>query len=151
MTVTAHPATGSTAPTHDPIAMRGLVVTPRVTGEDSAGAVSILEQEVQPGAGSPPHRCTRETKVVHVLTGEFTVLHGDAPVAVSAGGSVVVAPGVRHNFTNVGETVGRVMVTLTPGGHERFLAGLAAMGGPANADPVALAAHCAAYGVDLCG
>jgi quercetin dioxygenase-like cupin family protein len=77
-----------------------------------------------------------------VLTGEFAITVGDRVVTVRAGDMAYIPAGVVHNFTNLGATPGRLLVSLTPGGHEAFLrelAQLAAQGPVERTAMVALA------------
>lgn len=101
--------------------MMGLKITVKQSAENSRGLLSILEQAVAPGAGSPPHICSREDKIIYVIQGDFEVLLNDDIHPCTAGDTIKIPKGQRHNFKNAGTKEGKILVILTPGGHEHFL------------------------------
>lgn len=116
--------------------MLGVRITPKVVAEDTNGAFSLIEQVVQPGGGSPPHILHRDDKVIYVIEGEFAILLGNETVTATAGSCAIIPKGVLHNFKNVGASAGKILVSLTPGGHEKFLRDLSqvAQAGPPDRD-----------------
>ncbi|WP_225000303.1 cupin domain-containing protein [Cesiribacter sp. SM1] len=105
----------------DTFSMMGLKITVKQSAAASGGLISVLEQTVAPGAGSPPHICSGEDKIIYVVTGKFDVLLGHEVHHCTAGDTVTIPRGLRHNFKNAGTRQGKLLVTLTPGGHENFL------------------------------
>lgn len=99
----------------------GIAIRPVVTAADSRGNLTLLEQVVPPGAGSPPHILNHGDKAIYVVRGEFAVLLGEKTVAATAGMCVFIPEGVIHNFKNVGTEPGTILVAVSPGGHEAFL------------------------------
>ncbi len=99
----------------------GIAIRPIVTAAESRGNLTLLEQTVPPGAGSPPHILNHGDKAIYVVRGEFAVLLGEKTVAASAGMCVFIPEGVIHNFKNVGTEPGTIVVAVSPGGHEAFL------------------------------
>jgi quercetin dioxygenase-like cupin family protein len=97
------------------------LVTYKIPSYQTGGAYSLFEVTTQPGAGSPPHVQHREDESLYVLEGEFEfLLHGHTLIA-EAGHLLYVPKGILHAHRNVGEGVGRLLVTQTPGGlYERF-------------------------------
>lgn len=112
------------------IQMMGVTITVLKDATDTAGLATIMEQEVAPGAGSPLHSCG-EAKIFYVLKGSFCIQLGEEAIMAAKGCSVVVPGDVPHCFRNVGSSAGKLLVTVTPGGHETFLRALssAAQGG----------------------
>ena len=51
-----------------------------------------------------------------MLEGEYEVLSGEGKLRVGAGSLLYVPKGILHAHRNVGESVGRMLVTQTPGG-----------------------------------
>lgn len=141
--VVLEPASG------DSFSMLGIQITPKVTAVDSNGAFSLIEQRVMPQAGSPAHICYGEDKTIYVVEGEFEVLVGDAPRLVSSGGVVYIPRGVIHNFRNVGQEPGMLLVALTPGGHEGFLRRISEIVNGSAPDPELLADVCRAHSVEM--
>lgn len=105
----------------DSFKMMGIQLFPKVTGEDNDGAFSLVDQIVQPGAGSPPHILLEGDKVLYVLEGEFTILLGEEAVQARAGACALIPRGTVHSFRNTGAGQGRIIAVVSPAGHEKFL------------------------------
>ena len=99
----------------------GELVTYKVTGEQTGGAYSLFEVETPPGGGPPPHVQHREDESFYVLEGEYEFVVEGRTTRASAGTQIYVPKGNLHAYNNVGEDIGRMLVSQTPGGsHERF-------------------------------
>lgn len=87
----------------------------RFLGDVPGTDLALIELEVPPGAGTPPHTHA-SPEVFRVLSGELTFgLFGSAPPReVTAGpGTVVSVPsGVPHNYRNASLTSATVLVVL---------------------------------------
>lgn len=133
------------------------LLTCKVTAEQTGGAYSLFEGLIRPRDGTPPHVQHREDECIYVLEGEFEFLTGEQVARAGAGTLLYVPRGTLHAFKNVGEGVGRVLISQTPGGlHERFfeeIGELAVDGeGPSvNAPPdfATVAAVAARYGIEI--
>ncbi|WP_181708768.1 cupin domain-containing protein [Chthonobacter rhizosphaerae] len=83
----------------------------RLEGTD----LTVLEVEVPPGAGTPPHRHS-SPEIFRILSGEVTfgLFEDGPPRQVQAGpGTVVTVPsGVAHNYTNSGDSQASMVVVL---------------------------------------
>jgi mannose-6-phosphate isomerase-like protein (cupin superfamily) len=98
----------------------GGLITHKVGGEDTDGAYSLFEVEVQPEVGPPPHVHHREDELFWVLEGELEFLVGQRTIRASAG-SVIYGPrNVPHTFKNVGSVPARMLAFVTPAGIEEF-------------------------------
>ena len=74
-----------------------------------------------PGGGPPPHVQHREDESFYVLEGEYEFLVEERTVNTEAGSLIYVPKGTLHAHNKVGEGIGRMLVSQTPGGlHERF-------------------------------
>ena len=133
----------------DPISMLGIEMIPKLTAEDTHGAFSLIEQHVAPFAGSPPHVCHREDKTVMVLEGQFEMLLGESIQQVGPGAIVYVPRGALHHFRNNGASAGRLMVAVSPGGHERFLRDLSDVMNGIAPDPMHIADVCRAHAIEM--
>jgi quercetin dioxygenase-like cupin family protein len=101
------------------------IVTVKALAADTDGAYSLFECHTAPAQGTPPHRQRYEEETCYVLEGTYTFVLDDQRIELHQGDYVFVPRGTIHAFTNTGETVGRLLVLVTPGGiHERFLAEL---------------------------
>jgi mannose-6-phosphate isomerase-like protein (cupin superfamily) len=99
----------------------GELVTCKVTSYQTGGAYSLFEVTTQLGEGPPPHLHHREDEFFYVLEGEYEFFSGEGIIRVGAGSLLCVPRGALHTHKNVGEDVGRLLATQTPGGlYERF-------------------------------
>ncbi len=99
----------------------GELVTYKISSQRTGGAYSLFEAATHPGAGPPPHVQHREDEAFYVLEGEFEFSSGEETLRVGAGYLLYVRKGTLHSHKNVGEGMGRMLVTQTPGGlYEHF-------------------------------
>jgi quercetin dioxygenase-like cupin family protein len=127
----------------------GIGVVFKIDGEDTGGAVSIVEQPFEVGALVPPHSHTREDEVTVVVEGQVGFRSGDKEVVLGPGGYIVKPRGEVHAMWNAGKSPARIIEIITPAGFEgamRELAALAAAGPP---DPEAMGALIARYGMSF--
>jgi mannose-6-phosphate isomerase-like protein (cupin superfamily) len=98
----------------------GDLYTFKAVSEDTEGAFALLETVCPPEGGPPPHVHYREDETFYVIEGEMEFLLGDDTVRAVAGSFVHVPKGTMHTFKNVGMTLARFLVTVVPGGFEKF-------------------------------
>ena len=99
----------------------GELLTYKISSQHTGGAYSLFGVTTQPGGGPPPHVQHREDESFYVLEGEFEFLSGGETLRVGAGSLLYVPKGTLHAHKNVGEDVGRMLLTQTPGGlYEHF-------------------------------
>jgi mannose-6-phosphate isomerase-like protein (cupin superfamily) len=101
-----------------PIAMGP--VTVKVAGEDSHGAVGIMELEVPPGLGPAGHRHRGCDETFYVVAGQFRFVVGDQTATVGPGALVFVPRGMPHTLRNVGPDDGKLLTIVNPAGLEKF-------------------------------
>ncbi len=110
----------------------GELLTYKVPSQQTGGAYSLFEVATQPGAGPPPHVQHREDESFYVLKGEYEFSDNGRTLRAEAGSLLYVLKGTLHAHKNVGEGVGRMLVTQTPGGlYEHFFE---EAGKPADSD-----------------
>ena len=125
-------------------------VTFKAVGAETGDAFTLLEGENPPGTGVPPHIERYEDETFYVLEGTYAVTVGDETAEFGPGGFVHVTRGTPHAFRNVGDTTGRILCLLTPGGiHERFMADIAALGAAGMPDPGEIVACGNRYGIEF--
>lgn len=91
-------------------------------GGDTDRRYFLLEAEVPPGAGPPPHRHAREEEGFYVLDGAFE-FEADGEVVRAGPGTFLNLPtGSLHRFRNVGDRPGRLLILCAPAGIEAFFA-----------------------------
>jgi len=94
----------------------GELVRYKVPSQRTGGAYTLFEVTTQPGAGPPPHVQHREDEAFYVFEGEYEFVVEGHTIRAGAGSLLYVSKGILHAHKNVGEGVGRMLVTQTPGG-----------------------------------
>jgi len=98
----------------------GDTVTPKVASEDTGGRYCVMELASPPGGGTPMHLHHREDESFYILEGEFSV-HIGGHVQRAAAGSLVFAPReIPHRYETIGQTTGRMLILVEPGGMDRM-------------------------------
>lgn len=130
----------------------------RFMGEVAGSDLAVLEVEVPPGSGTPPHRHA-SPEIFRVLSGELTFgLFDDGPPTLTAAGAgtvVTVPSDVPHNYQNAGAAPASMLVVV-----ERSMAAFfrdlgrrdAPPAGPPSDDEIAaVMAACARHGIRILG
>ena len=115
----------------------------RISAQQTGGRLGVFEAETPPGEGPPFHVHEREDEFFRVLEGTYAFWCNGAEVHLEAGGVIVVPRGSVHRFQNIGETPGRLMTLVTPGGFEGFFGAVEeeAPDGPDAIDALAARFH----------
>jgi mannose-6-phosphate isomerase-like protein (cupin superfamily) len=88
--------------------------------EHTGGGYSVTEVLVAPGFATPVHIHHAEDEAFYVLEGRFRFTCDGEAIEGEPGTYVQLPRGVPHWFANVGETPGRLLNIMSPGGGERF-------------------------------
>ena len=133
------------------VALGGLGVVFKLSGEDTGGAFAVVEHPLQPGAlAGPPHTHAHEDEVSFVLEGEVGVQIGDEVFRAGPGAYVVKPRGVPHAFWNAGPTPARILEIISPAGFERYFREVAEVLAPSGPpDLTRLGEIAARYGLTL--
>jgi quercetin dioxygenase-like cupin family protein/heme-degrading monooxygenase HmoA len=92
-----------------------------LSGEVTNNTVCIIGFANAPGAGPTLHYHTLEDEVWYVIEGEFEFQVGENKFRALPGTTVFGPRNVPHAFHYAGETgLGRIIITYTPGGIEKF-------------------------------
>lgn len=96
-------------------------ITVRLTGEDTGGAFTLIEDSLKPTFNLPMHLHKQHSETFHILEGkiEFTIA-GEVTVATS-GTTVHIPPNTPHAVRTLDDASGRMMMWYAPAGFERFL------------------------------
>jgi quercetin dioxygenase-like cupin family protein len=111
-------------------------------GEDTGGAVSVVEHPFPVGALVPPHLHTLEDEYSIVTEGEIGFRSGDREVVLGEGGYITKPRGEMHTMWNAGKSPARMIEIISPAGFENFfkeLSELLASGPPREGEVPALA------------
>lgn len=131
-----------TAETARKLAVVGDIYSILVSGEETGGAVCVMENIVGIGGGPPPHTHSREDELFYVLEGEVTFEVEGKTMVAKPGTSVFAPRGQRHRFFNASGKPAKMLVTLMPAGLERMFVEVAMpMGQEAMAAPAPTPEH----------
>jgi quercetin dioxygenase-like cupin family protein len=120
------------------VTLRGQPMVFLVTGEDTRHT-SMFEWTIAAGFATGLHVHRVQEESFYMLEGECEWRVADQVVRATPGAYLFVPPGVPHNIANISDKPARVLMTVSPPGHERYfeeLARLAAYG--ASPDPTAI-------------
>ena len=118
----------------------GVEVIFKIDGEDTGGALSIVEHPFAIGALVPPHIHHREDEFSIVLEGEIGFRSNDQEVVLGPGGYIVKPRGEVHAMWNAGSSPARMIEVISPAGFEGFFRELSDMTAVGAPDPAAIAA-----------
>lgn len=109
-----------------------------VTGENSKHSC-MFDWTLPAGfsTGLHVHRVQEET--FYVLEGECRWQIGDETIHATPGTYVFIPPGVQHNIGNASDKPARMIMTVSPPGHEKYFDELAVLvsAGPPDAAAIA--------------
>lgn len=120
------------------VMLRGHPMVFLVTGRDTKHT-SMFDWTIPAGfaTGLHVHRVQEET--FYVLDGECEWHVGDEIVPARPRTFLFIPPGVPHNITNVRQHPARVLMTVSPPGHEHYFEELAQLAASGVPDPQTLA------------
>jgi quercetin dioxygenase-like cupin family protein len=84
-----------------------------ITGEESAGAATVIETIAAPGEGPPLH-VHEQDEVIYVLDGRFRIKLGDVLRDAEAGAFVWIPRHVPHTWRNIGDGEARFVAAVMP-------------------------------------
>jgi len=131
------------------IVVLGDHMTLKIHGRDTGGVFSQFEASCQPQVGPPLHIHHREEETFFVIEGEFEFVCGDLRTTGGPGTVVHLPRGVAHRFKNIGESTGRLLITLTPAGLEDFFMEVGALPSDQQADIPRIIALATRYGMEI--
>lgn len=92
----------------------------KLSSEDTAGQMTIVEVTEPPGASAPLHVHYREDETFWVLEGEVTIEVGDTVYEARVGDVVFGPRNVPHRYT-VSNNGCKMLFIVTPGGFENLV------------------------------
>ncbi len=97
----------------------------KLSGDDTGGALAILEHPVRPGVLVHPHIHAQQDEYSYVLAGTIGARVGDLTYDALGPGDLLCKPrGVPHTFWNPTGEEARLLEIVTPAGLERFFSEL---------------------------
>jgi quercetin dioxygenase-like cupin family protein len=133
----------------EPLRIFGQEIYIKVTGGQTGGAWSMIQQVSPPGGGPPMHRHTREDEAFFILEGKFLFQVGEDRIETNPGDFLFAPRNIPHTLLNIGDVPAKALVVMSPSGMENFFLAVAALEGPP--DPVKVGQLFADYGIDLIG
>jgi mannose-6-phosphate isomerase-like protein (cupin superfamily) len=127
----------------------GIGVVFKLWGEDTNGAVAVVEHPIAVGAFAEPHLHTREDEYSIVTEGAIGFRSGDREAVLEAGGYITKPRGELHAVWNAGSTPARIIEIISPAGFEMFfrdIADVVEAGPPTMQDVAAIASN---YGLQF--
>jgi quercetin dioxygenase-like cupin family protein len=122
------------------------------TSAQTGGALGVIEQEIEPGFGSPYHVHRHEDEAFYVLEGEIRFFSEGQTWVAGPGGFAFLPRGIPHGFRVEGSATARVVLLVTPGGFDGFVAELSEPAPPVGPpDMGKLMQTAARYAVDILG
>ncbi|GAC1611477.1 MAG: cupin domain-containing protein [Mycobacteriales bacterium] len=106
------------------LTLRGTKVRVLSTAASSVGAATF-EFQALPGWDTGSHFHSSLEEQFYVIDGEMELRAGDELIVGGAGTFVSVPTGISHAFANRSESTARMLLVVTPPGHERYFAELA--------------------------
>jgi mannose-6-phosphate isomerase-like protein (cupin superfamily) len=126
-----------TGRTSEPLNIYGDILYLKLTGKDTQGKYTFIEDITAPNQGPPLHVHHREDEGFYILDGDYVFEVDGRRIAAHTGDFLWVPRDVPHCFQNIGSTPGRILLTLEPAGIEDFFAELATVPGPPDSAKVA--------------
>ena len=131
-------------------ALGGLGVRFMITGAQSGGGFTLLEQPLVPRAlAAPLHRHSREDEYSFVLTGRIGALLGDEVVFGEPGDLIFKPRGQWHTYWNASDQESRMLEIISPAGFEGYFDELITLFAGGRPKPEVAAAVAARYGLEL--
>ncbi len=102
------------------LSVLGQTITCKVRSEDTQGAYSVIEQLAPPQSGPPLHIHYHEDEILYILEGTWEIQLRNQTFTATKGTIATLPRNIPHTFKNVGSSPSKVLVTIIPGGFERF-------------------------------
>ena len=93
----------------------GILWSPLISGEQTQGRYSVMEQLMPAAAGPPPHIHDHGDEIFYILDGELTMQLDQQVVVATRGQMVRVPAGTSHAFVVTSETA-RILNFYEPAG-----------------------------------
>lgn len=87
----------------------------KLTPAENGGTYLQFETSHAPGTHAPAHFHQEEDEAFYILAGQYEFRVAEMSFTATAGGFAFAPRGTIHAFTNTGQDVGRMLVTVTPG------------------------------------
>lgn len=121
----------------------------KLTGEDTQGRFTLIENENPPGTTLPVHVHRNEDEVFYVIEGRVEFDVAGERVVGESGATVFLPQGVPHTWRVVGEVPARMLIMLMPAGLEAYFRELSALPADGPPDVEQILAISERYGIEF--
>lgn len=104
------------------LSIPGSILTFKAVSEDTNGQYTLIEEQVDPDSGPPPHIHHREDSAIYILEGELEFQLGDQTVIATPGTFLYSPKGHLHTFRNNTTQRAKMLTWCMPAGIEQFFA-----------------------------
>jgi quercetin dioxygenase-like cupin family protein len=101
------------------ISIAGNTYTILLSGADTGGRYCLIDMNVPPGGGPPPHRHDFE-EMFTLLEGELEFTFRGETSTVRAGSTLNIPANAAHSFANRSGETARMLCMCTPAGQDEF-------------------------------
>jgi len=118
----------------------------KLTGKDTNGLFTLIEQSNEPGFAVPLHVHDFEDEVFKILQGEVEFIVGNKTKILKEGDTIFLPRKIPHGFKNVGSKKAKVILNIFPSGLENMFIELDKLP-PGQPDFEKVEKICGKYGV----
>lgn len=124
----------------------------RSTSEQTGGTLGLVENALPPGFASPYHVHRDEDEACYVVEGTLRFVSGDNSWVAGKGSYAFMPRDIPHGFQVVSDEPARILLFVTPGGFEKFVAEIGESTPPAGPPDLAHVVQVAArYNLEILG
>ncbi|MEM6720409.1 MAG: cupin domain-containing protein [Bacteroidota bacterium] len=102
-------------PNKDATSLFGGLRQLKLSAEETAGDIYLVEGIMPNGSEVPIHIHTKEDEIFHVLEGEVELILGDEIIRASEGTIIYLPRNIKHGIKTLGDTTARVLNYVIPG------------------------------------
>jgi quercetin dioxygenase-like cupin family protein len=124
-------------------------ITIKATGAETDQQATVLETIVPPRGGPPRHKHANESETFYIVEGDFEFEMDGQRVQASTGDFLVAPRGVPHQFKNVGNEPGKLLIVCQPAGFEGFVEAFAQIPVDQPPDPAKMAEIGTRFGIEF--
>ena len=124
----------------------GDIQTFKLTGKDTNGLFTLIEEYNDPGTAIPTHVHENEDEVFKVIEGEMELTVGDKTTVLKAGDLAFGPRGIPHSWKIIGNSKAKVILSVFPSGIEEMFEELSELP-PGPPDFPKVTEICGRYGI----
>ena len=127
----------------------GRTISHKLLSEHTGDVLSIFEETVPVGAGTPLHLHRTSDEVIHLMEGQLLVRLGDETTTVDPGAWIFIPRGAKHGWKNKGTGPARASYFFTPSDGAKFFEESRRLGPMSPANMVKMGALMKQFGYEM--